>query len=298
MSTYPKIYNLGNKWLGAELLDNEVTIEEKVDGSQFSWGLAVSGELWAKSKRADINFDSPGMFEKATETVIMLGPVLVPGFTYRGEFLQKPRHNKLAYGRVPYENIIGWEIETDEGKFLSWETKQAQFSLMGLETVPLLFCGLVTGREQLDDLLDADSILGGNNKIEGIVIKNYVTPAHDGGLLVGKLVSTAYRESKAVKKPKGSTPEVVNNIIEAYRSEARWQKAVQALSESGQLAGTLRDIGLLIKTVSQDVYEEDGADIAEILFKGMWKTINKGIIDGLAQWYQELLLDEVFREDS
>lgn len=41
IESYPKIYNMGHAAI-AELLLGEVTVEEKVDGSQISFGIFVS----------------------------------------------------------------------------------------------------------------------------------------------------------------------------------------------------------------------------------------------------------------
>lgn len=70
--SYPKVYNLGHKAI-VELFDDEVTVEEKIDGSQFSFGL-VKGEdnkykLQCRSHHQIIDMSNvPKMFGKAVET--------------------------------------------------------------------------------------------------------------------------------------------------------------------------------------------------------------------------------------
>ena len=97
--SYPSIYNIGHRAL-EELFQGDVTVEEKVDGSQFSFKLTTGTGvdefvLTCRSKGKD---QSPGqtdkMFERAVESVKDLDLVL--GWTYRGEFLAKPKHNALA----------------------------------------------------------------------------------------------------------------------------------------------------------------------------------------------------------
>lgn len=41
--SYPSIYNLGHRYI-ADLLTVPVIVEEKIDGSQFSFGLDEEGE--------------------------------------------------------------------------------------------------------------------------------------------------------------------------------------------------------------------------------------------------------------
>lgn len=105
---YPSIYNLGHKAV-EHLLSLPHYIEEKVDGSQFSFGvfpvktLVADGhhghygfemeslDLRVRSKGAVMLPDAPEkMFTKAVETAKALKDQLTPGWTYRGEFLRTP----------------------------------------------------------------------------------------------------------------------------------------------------------------------------------------------------------------
>jgi hypothetical protein len=51
--SYPSIYNLGHRAL-QDLLTVSVNVEEKVDGSQFSFGITEEGEIKLRSKGAVI----------------------------------------------------------------------------------------------------------------------------------------------------------------------------------------------------------------------------------------------------
>ena len=102
--TYPKVYNMGHAAIRDLLLD-EVIVEEKIDGSQFSFGLFLNPETGAtelkvRSKGAVMITDAPEkMFAAAVETARSL-PLTV-GLTYRAEYLLKPKHNTLCYNRTP-----------------------------------------------------------------------------------------------------------------------------------------------------------------------------------------------------
>src|SRR5690242_11376793 len=99
--SYPSIFALGHRYV-ADLLTVPVLVEEKIDGSQFSFGISTVGELAIRSKGAQMHIDAPEkMFQKAADTVKELKDVLTPGWTYRAEYLAKPKHNTLAYDRVP-----------------------------------------------------------------------------------------------------------------------------------------------------------------------------------------------------
>jgi hypothetical protein len=293
--TYPKIYNIGHKYL-EELFFDEVTIEEKIDGSQFSWG-RFNGELKCRSKGQQLNVDAPEkMFEKAVTEIKTMD--LHDGWTYRAEYLNKPKHNALAYDRVPKHNLIIFDINTAEETYLNYTDKSAEAARLDLEVVPLIACGTVESVEEFKDLLETPSILGGQ-KVEGVVVKNYQRFGLDGKVLMGKFVSSAFREinSKEWKKEHPGNKDILQELIVRYKTPARWMKAIQHLREKGELEDSPKDIGKLLKEVSQDIQDECKEEIAEILFKWAWKQIARGFTAGLAEWYKNELLKRQFGEE-
>ena len=68
ISSYGSIYALGHKAV-ATILDGEVEATEKIDGSQFSFGM-VAGRLVCRSKGQVIDQNDPGMFRLAVQSAI------------------------------------------------------------------------------------------------------------------------------------------------------------------------------------------------------------------------------------
>ena len=69
--SYGKIFNLGHKETEA-LFDGPVVVEEKIDGSQFSFG-SINGELKVRSKGREFDPLAPdGIFQDACATVLRL----------------------------------------------------------------------------------------------------------------------------------------------------------------------------------------------------------------------------------
>jgi hypothetical protein len=298
ISSYPKVYAIGHRAI-ADIFKDEVIVEEKIDGSQFSFGL-INGELHMRSKNAVVYADNPGMFAAAVATVQKLAAdqFLYPDAVYRCEYLRVPKHNTLEYGRVPVGHLIGFDIETgDGGGLMSHRLKRQVFGNMGLETVPLLYEGKVSSLEQFTELLQTESVLGGV-MIEGVVVKNQQRFGDDGKFLAGKFVSEAFKEKhdNDWKTRNPNRKDVVAGIIEAYATEARWQKAVQHMAEDGRLEHAPRDIGALIKMVGDDVYEEERDEIAALLFRHFWPDIRRGLTRGLPGWYKEQLAAAAFAE--
>lgn len=293
MHSYPKIYAIGHAAI-ADLFKGDVLVEEKVDGSQFSFGI-IDGEVSMKSRGAKVFAENAGMFSAAAEAVKLLAPILHPGWTYRGEYLQKPKHNVLAYARIPRHTVVLFDINTGEEVYLSREDKEMEAERLGLEIVPVLYRGSVYDPESLLAMLDRESILGGQ-KVEGVVVKNYSQFGADKKVLMGKFVSEAFKETHA-KEWRASNPtmtDVVEQLIATLRHERRWEKAVERLRDAGQIEGSPRDIGNLIKAVQEDIRSEEMDFIRTKLSEWALPRIMRASSAGVAEWYKERLLRSAF----
>lgn len=299
--SYPKIYNIGHKYL-SQLFWDEVIVQEKVDGSQFSFGMIPSvdengnvfNELRFRSKGQEFSAESVnGMFALGVEAVLRAKDKLVPGRTYRGEYLMKPKHNVLAYDRAPENNVILFDINDGEESYLPYAEVKAEGARLGFEVVPLLFEGKITSHIDLEKLLEKTSVLGGQ-KIEGFVVKNYARYGIDKKALMGKFVSESFKEVHAKEWGEGNPKQgdILVRLIERYRTPARWQKAIIHLKEKGLLEGTPRDIGLIVKEVPTDLLSECGEEIMKELFLWAKDHILRGVNRGLAQHYKEMLAKE------
>ncbi|MHB1310601.1 MAG: RNA ligase family protein [Gemmatimonadaceae bacterium] len=297
IASYPSIYNIGHK-AAADLFDGPVVVEEKIDGSQFSFGVTTAGDLRARSKGKDLVPDAPEqMFARAIETVRELAPVLTPGWIYRGEYLQKPKHNTLAYSRVPTRHIILFDVTTGVESWLSPDDKRAEAARVGLECVPLVHVGTIESPAALTALMREESILGGTTP-EGLVVKNYARFGADKKTLMGKYVTEAFKEvhGREWKASNPSRGDVIQDLIARYKTTARWQKAVQHLREAGALEGSPKDIGALIREVPADIRKECEEEIKAALFAYAWPQIQRAVVGGLPQWYQDELLASAFAQ--
>lgn len=301
ITSYPSIYNVGNREV-EDIFTTPVLIEEKVDGSQISFGLVGDNdELVIRSKGRIVPLDEGGMFKKAIDYIVSIQHKLRPNLTYRGEYLQKPKHNTLPYNRVPENNIVVFDISDNNGGWLSVAMKKKYAWEIGLETVTCFEEGIIiTSPHHLLSYLDNDSMLGGV-KIEGVVIKNYNVPTIYGNkVMFAKYVSERFKEkhSGAGKEKNPNTKDVVENIITIYKTEARWVKAAQHLRDDGLLSNSPKDIGGIIKEVKRDVLEDSEYEIKEMLFRQFWPIISNGIIKGLPEWWKEELLKSSFKDEN
>jgi len=294
-SAYPKVWNLGHPSVADILLD-DVIVEEKVDGSQFSFGVDETGEIRIRSKGVVMNVEAPeGMFQKAVATVKDLAPILHPGWTYRGEFLQQPKHNALAYDRVPAHYIILFDVTTGTEEYMPRAQKEQEAARLGLEIVPVIFEGKITSLDFFKSLLKQTSILGGQ-QIEGVVVKNAGRFGKDGKPLFGKFVSEAFREvhKGEWKKANPMSVDIIDQLVARYRTPARWAKAVQHLRERGEITNTPQDIAKLLPEVLADIEAECKTEIMEMLFKWAWNKARRGFTGGAPEWYKAQLLEQQF----
>jgi hypothetical protein len=295
INSYPKIYAIGHRAV-KELFNEEVSITEKVDGSQISFGV-FGGVLMVKSRNHNLVIDEPEkMFANAIVAIQGVQHKLTEGWTYRGEYLTKPKHNTLAYERVPTNHIILFDINIGLENYLSWEEVHAEGIQVGFETVPLVFKGKVDDPEILLELLKRKSTLGLAD-VEGIVVKNYdrFNP-FDGKCLMGKYVSEAFKEvhQGEWKKNNPSGGDFLQVLGAKYRSEARWHKSIQRLRDDGTLLDDPKDIGGLLRDIQADIKHECEDEIKEALFKWAWGKIARQSIAGFPEFYKELLLRQQF----
>lgn len=295
ISAYPSIYALGHKAIERIFIEgSDIIIEEKIDGSQFSFG-RENGEFICRSKGKDIIPDAPEkMFLKGVEIAKSL-PV-TDGWIYRGEYLEKPKHNTLAYSRIPANHIILFDVQTAPETYLSYEDKKKEAERLGLECVPLLHKGPIDGFDSFKGLLDMESVLGGC-KIEGFVVKNYNLFTAEKKVAIGKYVSEAFKEKHqtAWKNSNPGIRDVVQALIHEYKTDARWRKAIQHLRDDGKLEGSPKDIGVLIQEIPADILKDSEQEIKDRLFNHFWPHIRRGVTNGFPEFYKQELAQQAFQ---
>lgn len=294
IAPYPKIFAIGTQYIQNIFLD-DVEITEKVDGSQFGWG-KVNGKLCYRSKGKEL-YDGAidKMFLNAVAFAQNIEHLIPDNTIFYGEYLDRPKHNTLAYSRTPANKIAIFGGYHLGNPFMVHEEICHWASVFCCDTVPMLHRGRVSSIEDLRHFLDQESYLGGA-KIEGIVVKNYAQAFLLGGqpipFMAGKYVSEAFKETNRTSWSKeNTTAGKWATFLDEFRTEARWQKAVQHLRESGQLTGEPKDIGPLIKEVQKDITEEEREYIRDFLWGHFKGDILRRAVAGLPEWYKQTLME-------
>jgi hypothetical protein len=307
--SYPKIFHVGSNYI-PDLFTGDVEITEKIDGSMFAFGINSNREIVMRSKGVQIFAGSKEkMFDKAIDHVYSKGVVkalqdMPPDTYFYGEYLRSPKHNTLAYETVPVNNILifgvrkrgpnytDWFID-DYDKMYEWAQK------VGLQCVPLLYKGPVTEYTKLEEFFPRISVLG-NETLEGVVVKNYAKPSLVGNMeqpSFGKLVREDFKERNSKEWKADSAPSKLEAFIDSFRTEARWNKAIQHLRDDGKLTNEPKDIGPLIAEIKKDLAEEEAETIKQGLYRLFMEQIARHATGGFPEFYKEYLGKGAFKNE-
>jgi hypothetical protein len=291
--SYSSIYALGHPETDP-IFTQPVEIQEKVDGSQFSFG-KFGDQIKVRSKSREFPINAPeSMFQLAVNSVLEIQDLLKEGYCYRCEYLSKPKHNTLQYSRIPTKNLLVFDISIGYQRFLEDPAeREEEANRLGLEVTPTFFRGLYNeGVNDLYKLIEGDSCLGGS--IEGVVVKSYGQFDSKKKVLMGKLVGKDFKErhEKEWKKENPGHTDVIEELIKTLSTEARYKKAVQHLREDGVLVGSEQDIGNLINEVKRDIDKEELEFISQKLLEWALPKIKRGLTKKVPDWYKNLLLEK------
>jgi hypothetical protein len=239
------------------------------------------------------------LFKQAVEFIEANQDKLPDNTVFYCEYLQNPGHNTLRYERIPKNHLALFAISDNTEKFISsYNELKAWADKLDIDVVPLIYKGVIESADKIMEFLGTISYLGASN-IEGVVVKNYNKSFLLGGqpipLMSGKFVSETFKETNREGWAKENTSRGKWETFKlGFRTEARWQKAVQHLKEKSELENSPRDIGKLIAEVKKDIREEEENTIKDFLFKEFGDEILRYSTGGLPEWYKEKLLKENF----
>ena len=296
IKAFPKIFALGTDYI-KEILDGEVEVTEKIDGSQFGFG-RLDGELFVRSKGAMLHFEAPNnMFREAVNYIASIGDRIPDNTVFHAEYLQTPHHNSLTYERMPKNHLALFSVSDSTEKFYNHEEIKSWADKLEIDAVPLVYKGTIENTDKILEMIGSDSYLG-LAKAEGVVVKNYNKPFLLGGqpipVMCGKYVSENFKEvHRAGWSGEHTGRGKWETFKEGYKTEARWHKAIQFLRDSGELTESPKDIGKLIKRVMQDIEEEEKETIKEFLWKEFGTEVLRMSVHGLPEFYKMHLLKKL-----
>ncbi len=290
LSDYSKVHQLYHREVH-RMRGHQVVIQEKVDGSQISFG-RKDGKLFVRSKNRMVDIENPdGMFANAVG--VLRDRPLPDNYVFRGEYLKTPKHNVLAYDRIPKDHIVIYDIENGDGSndYLPPEVVGKIANRSGFEVVPTFWQGLFEKMNQdlIDVLMNNQSILDGQ-LIEGLVFKCYDVFDSRDKTLMCKFVRPEVREM--ISGSRGKTRrDIIEEIGDRLSTTARFEKAVQYARDAMMLVDEPKDIGVLMRILNTD-FEEHVDEIKTLLYDHFRKDIIRVANRGFAEFYKDKLLKD------
>lgn len=157
----------------ATLLQDEVLIEEKLDGANLGISLGNQNELRAQNRGQYLPQPFSGQFSRLNSWLGQHGEILkqtlTPELILFGEWCAA-RHS-LDYNQLPDWFLLFDVYDRKAGRFWSVERRNALAQVLNFTTVPLLKRTRITC-DQLVQLLDDTQSRYRNGKVEGIVIRS------------------------------------------------------------------------------------------------------------------------------
>lgn len=298
MPSLPKIIAYGTHPT-AGILDGEVEVTEKVDGSQFGFGWDDQGRIVTRSKGRMLDENCDKLFKMAwlyiTKKLESFGPPPATPIYFYAEVLASPKHNTLAYERAPKNNLALYAAMDEHGVWMSYEDLEEWAKDLEIDVVPLIYKGPGMQIPEMSEMLERDSYLGAE-KIEGVVIKR-----HDKLIQIGptvqpcwaKYVRADFKERNHAAwdgKAKGAKYGL-EELLVTYCTEARWEKAIHRLRDEGKLTQEMRDLALLVPEIQRDLVEEElegfGRELA-VMFEG---RLRRAATAGFPEYYRARLTE-------
>jgi hypothetical protein len=265
-------------------------LEEKIDGSQLSWTLAVDRktlEFYNKEGTAPNNNIFGPAIKSITEKFSNKLHLLNPDYTYHGETLCKPKHNVITYTRFPRNYWICYDIyDSKLRRFLHREEKVRECLELDLECVQVLYTNTEKStkpHEEAKKLIakfesrEITSQLGG--MIEGLVLKNHAF--FKGGEYLSrkkKITTSIFKEKQKVgtKGAKDFSPEEFLDLLgSSYDVGARFSKAVIHLKEADKwnYENTTINIVEIKEELDRDFDKEYKSEVKDYLHTRFVKDI-------------------------
>lgn len=296
---FQKIHALGHRDV-ANIFDGPVEITEKLDGSQFAFGV-VDGELVYRSKGRQIPHYSVQENDLFYPTIQHVEALYEAGripeqYFYYGEAFCGPKHSTLRYSVTPRGHLALWGVSTQDGAdWFPYDGVTTFAQSMDLDQVARIDLGDdVTAEAIVAYVASAPESQLGGVALEGVVIKNFDQTSYERDLVhtltCAKYVNEQFKETNATVWKSENTPGGRWNAFKGqFVTEARCNKVIMRMAEDGILRGEPKDIGQFINYIQRDIGEECKQEITEFLWQHFGKELLREATKGAPEWYKEQL---------
>ena len=280
---YLKIYLLGHEdnLKIFENPDDDIIIEEKIDGANFRFYINDFGQIIFGSHTQQLSEDKDHQYQKNFERSIkhiqdkLYGKDLskYKGMIFYGECCVK---HTINYNWEEIPPFLGFDINNDENpnypkRYLPYPLVEEVYYELGLNFVPVL--GRYKAKEIKEWKIDDSHVpvsqyvspSAQDRQAEGIVFKKYSFNENDkyDGQIFAKFVREKFKEKN--KEVFGGSKKFAKDdaeyFVAVYCTNARIDKCVFKLLDEGKKLG-MELTGELINLVYKDIWEENWNEIA------------------------------------
>ena len=234
----------------------------KIDGTNASVWLGDDGLVRAgsRTRQLSIGSDNAGFYAWVSQQDNLIA-YLNANPTHRlfGEWLVP--HTLKTYRKDAWRRFWIFDVQTDDGTYISYDTYSPELEKFGLDYVVPMFKAenihleyLIRALEQNTFLIDEGSGFG-----EGVVVKNYDFINRHGETVWAKVVRQAFKEENAKTfgiNTIGLIDPVEKRIVDKFVTEAMVEKVyAKIVNETG--AWESKYIPRLLNTVFYDLVREE-----------------------------------------
>lgn len=276
------------------ILEGEVYIQSKIDGTNSSVFLNEDGTIGCGSRRRNLNKfeDNQGFYNHFSKNE-NIKKYLEKHPTHRlfGEFL-KP-HSLRTYIDTAWDKFYVFDVciddSEDEMNYLSFDEYQPLLEEFGIDYIPILAKLTNPTIEQLTEIMNQNTYLIKENCGcgEGIVIKNYNYRNKYGNIVWAKMISSEYLDKRSkTNSEKVNAMPVEVKISHRFATDALIEKEYQKIINGDNfdpITERRRIIPCLLQTVYNSIIEEEMWNIIKdyknptIDFKRLQKEITNRI---------------------
>lgn len=285
--TYPKIHRLGKEETDG-LLEQEIIVQEKVDGANISI-FEHEGKVRCGTRTRMLPEDeSFNGFQEAVRSNLNLAMYFSrnPDHILYGEWLVK---HTITYNEEAYKKIYLFDIyDTATGNWLPQEEVKEEAEFLGLEYPHIFFKGKAT-EEQIKEFVGKSMIAPAG---EGVVLKNPDFINKFGDHAYAKVVHEKFKESNAIVfggNNKHSESYWEMYVVNKYCTTARVRKIMQKLQAETDRRLDMEHTSRVAGTCYHDMIQEEAWEIVKKVPKLDFKKLQSFSHRKFIQIYHDIL---------
>lgn len=278
---------------GAEL----ISITEKIDGANASFILDKTSPIgvscYSRNTSLTIENGLDGFYDWVKKNITPKCRELNKSYRYFGEWLVQ---HKVRYKESFYRKFYLFSIWDEENKtYLPEEVVRAEAKRLELDTAPLLYLGKFISIEHIMSFVGKSKMTLEENNGEGVVVKNITYKDRGGNQFFVKFISPQFAEVAKVKEHKVDEELIASHLkVDMVVTKNRIEKTFLKLIDEGNIPKdySLKDIGIILKSVNQAVYEDVLKEEADELEGVSDKVLSKRIGKIVVPTIRELLVEQ------